>query len=532
MIPRLDELLELSLDDLERLWDEVPTEHSDAIRRRYNRALRDHGVADDAAERDLLDSYIARFRDEGLLPAGDKWLKLSPHARQAIEESDADIDEDVYDTPQPRRLRVAFLLLLIPVALLMIVSGVMGATGDAEEVASVGPTFTPSPTTTPTVMPTVTPLALVDTDDYVGEGDGRLNRDFYPVVLRVITPDGPPRVFVVQERVVETSQWPYDPNPDVAAWISGTTVNPVLGVPFSDDNARLFSSLDNGAEFVLRMNTGAELRFRFDSLRQIARDEGALFGQRQPGLALILIGETGDDGLPTQTRLAAVGRYIAAQERDLLASGLPGLAVPVGREAVVGDLRLAVDGAQGVQNRVQINLNATAENTVFLSDYTFFWEAENGLQAPLAAADLSLLNAGDSHNLILSGDAVAGVGTLRVLPPTGEPVVFAVDLAAETAALDVQIRGVYRDADGIEIAARLYNPSAAPLNVEDVWLVTGYTPDPTGPPVTPVDFVPPLVPPGAAQDVRWRYPWNGADPFAAFGIAGRRYIVTLNEESP
>lgn len=207
-------------------------------------------------------------------------------------------------------------MLLGAILLLLLLTRILG--GNNNEVVADDGTLTATATTTrtptATIIPTETPLALVDADRYVSDSDGRSNRNFYPVVFRVVPPNRAPRVFVVQERLVDITEWQYESNPDVASWLSGMLVHPVLDIPYSDNNLRLFELLEDGTDFILRMNTGAELVFRFDALRQIAHDDTALFSQLTTGIAIVLIGQTGTEGLPTPLRLVAVGSYNAAQD--------------------------------------------------------------------------------------------------------------------------------------------------------------------------------------------------------------------------
>jgi hypothetical protein len=83
--------------------------------------------------------------------------------------------------------------------------------------------------------------------------------------LQVVLPDGdtPPRVWVVQRREVRAAEWNYDPNADIASFVNGMSVRPVIGVPCSEDNAALFEAIREDAVFNLTMNTGAILRYEF-----------------------------------------------------------------------------------------------------------------------------------------------------------------------------------------------------------------------------------------------------------------------------
>jgi hypothetical protein len=149
----------------------------------------------------------------------------------------------------------------------------------------------------------------------------------YPVNLQVVTQDSSsPRVWVVQRRAVSAAEWNFDPNPDIASFVNGMSVRPVIGIPWSEDNAALFDGMEEGTVFNLTMNTGAILRYEFAAKTEVLRSDTRIFRQVGPGLVLLLIGETDDDGLPTGTRTLITATY--PPEQELSRGGeLVGLAV-------------------------------------------------------------------------------------------------------------------------------------------------------------------------------------------------------------
>ena len=121
-------------------------------------------------------------------------------------------------------------------------------------------------------------------------------------------------MWVVQRREVRAAQWHYDPNPDIASFINGMSVRPVIGIPWSVDNAAWFASMAEGARFSLTMNTGAILRYEFAARTQVRRSDSDIFRQVGPGLVLLLIGETDADGMPSATRTLVTATYPPEQE--------------------------------------------------------------------------------------------------------------------------------------------------------------------------------------------------------------------------
>jgi hypothetical protein len=136
-------------------------------------------------------------------------------------------------------------------------------------------------------------------------------------------------VWVVQRRAVRASEWNYDPNPDTASFLNGMSVRPVIGIPWSEDNAAWFAQIDAGAEFRLQMNTGAILTFVFEDKRELRRSDTGIFRQVNPGLVLLLLGETDEEGLPTGTRTLVTAAYPVEQELGRMGELIGVLAQPV-----------------------------------------------------------------------------------------------------------------------------------------------------------------------------------------------------------
>jgi hypothetical protein len=239
-----------------------------------------------------------------------------------LEEPDTSVESDEPASGGLPRAVVIGAFLFAFIMFLLLLTRVFSGDDDPSIAALPTPTETATPSATPTAIatftPTPTPLALQESDRFVGGGE-RSNRTFFPVLFTVDVPgDAQPRVFVVQERVVNTSEWHYESNPDVASWVSGMLVQPVIGIPFSNSNADLMERITPNTTFTLRMNTGAELRFEFTAITQVGRQDTTLFHQREPGLALVLIGETDNYDAPTLLRPVALASYLPEQELAVL----------------------------------------------------------------------------------------------------------------------------------------------------------------------------------------------------------------------
>ncbi|MCA9891437.1 MAG: hypothetical protein KC615_00545 [Anaerolineae bacterium] len=324
---------------LDRQWDAVPAERQAYYRRVYQRELQKaNATLDDAAEMRVLRQLIAAYKQQALVPVGTRWAIVPDHIRQAArEQHEMPLEESLI---QPIRSGVPRLLglLLLPMAGLVILFLVTTFSGN-DDTNAVALDTTPSmtATVTPEISPTPTPLALEEADRVIRDGEP-LSPDYYPVLLQIYPLDATrSRVFVVQERSVETADWHFDPNPDVASWVSGLIVRPVLGIPFSEENAVFIESLQVGTRFELQMNTGAVLTFLYENTQEVVRQTSSIFQQNAPGLVLVLIGEYAPDGLLTDERTVITARYEAGNEIERLEAGELAANVPMGVATEIGD---------------------------------------------------------------------------------------------------------------------------------------------------------------------------------------------------
>jgi hypothetical protein len=311
----LDELKTLSLEELQALWELVPTERQKAYRTAYDREVRNAGaLGSDALEQQVATELLRRYEDTALVPVGTRWARTPARVQEAARDDDSLDDADsatARPSKSPPKTVLVFGMLAVMLAGFMLLRMISG-NGSAGSGVDVTPQASHTPT--PEVSPTPTPLALEAQDDVI-EGGDPARAVAYPVNLQVILPDGgPPRVWVVQRREVRAAQWHYDPNPDIASFINGMSVRPVIGIPWSVDNAAWFASMAAGARFSLTMNTGAILHYEFAAATQVRRSDSDIFRQVGPGLVLLLIGETDADGLPSATRTLVTATYPPEQE--------------------------------------------------------------------------------------------------------------------------------------------------------------------------------------------------------------------------
>ncbi|MBZ0278941.1 MAG: hypothetical protein K8I60_22535 [Anaerolineae bacterium] len=551
----IDELQKLSLGELHALWELVPTDRQRAYKAAYEREVRTAGaVGSDALERQVAVELLKRYAESALVPVGSRWARTPGRVQEAAKENvilNAPEDEIQPVAGQPSRKMVIAGGLVALLFFGFLFTRLLG--GGASEPLEVTPELSLTPT--PEVSPTPTPLALEDQDEVIQGGDsGRTVA--YPVNLQIMPPDGTaPRLWVVQRRRVAASEWNFDPNPDTASFVSGMSVRPVIGIPWSEENAALFERIGAGTDFLLTLNTGAALHFTFDDKREVRRGETGIFRQVGPGLVLLLIGETGADGLPTATRTLVTATYPPDQElaRDgqvigtnaALQEGRVGDTLAVGDAAItlrdahlVDDLAdlppdmqvllLDVDVTAGTEP-----LDTTTWRVEFVDAAGAVYPLSSGLagDAALPADVPPLASLPASLAYLVPGSLTSG--RWLVTDAAGDGASFTLTFASPPAVqpydgVDVRLVSVTHVEGQITTRLRIYNGRAETLRFtpDDIWLALGYAADPPGPRnpaegLTPFDLLP-----EQAVDLTLVWYWGG-EPYAALGVGDWRFAVQV-----
>ncbi len=558
----LDELQALSLEELQALWELVPTDRQKAYRTAYDREVRNAGaIGSDTLERQVAAELLKRYDESALVPVGSRWARTPLRVQDAARENDLpDMADNAQVTasskPSPKVLVAMGLLALVFVGVLLprLFGGGSSNEGEIEVTQEV------SPTPTPVVSPTPTPLALEAQDDVITSGD-RERVVAYPVNLQVVLPEGDsaPRVWVVQRRTVRAAEWNYDANPDIASFVSGMSVRPVIGIPYSEENAAWFESMEEGTVFNLTMNTGAILRYEFAAKTDVRRSDTSIFRQVGPGLVLLLIGETDADGLPTATRTLVTATYPPDQE---LSRGgeLVGLSFSVheggisetlqlGDEATLTlrDVQTITDNPDlpGGQQVLVFNLDVSAGvddletslwrvevydagGQVYLPNTLALDTADYGA-IPLDIPSLSLIPASVGYLVPMDFSG----GRLVISDGSGQAVSFRFtlitpEIEVQYDGIDVRLVSVTTIARQITTSLRIYNGQTTPVTFtpDDIWLALGYAPDPPGP-RNPAEGMQPfeLLP---EQAVNLTLVWYWADePYAALQVGSYRWAIQL-----
>jgi len=556
----VESLQVLSLEELQAMWELVPTERQKAYRTAYDREVRNAGaIGSDDLEQRVAAELLLRYVESALVPVGSRWARTPERVQDAARENDLpELGDKTSQTasskPSPKVMLgmgvvgVVFLLLM----LMRLLGG--GSSDDLPEI-----TLEASYTPAPEVSPTPTPLALEAQDDIITDGDSD-RAVAYPVNLQVILPDGSaPRVWVVQRREVRAAQWNFDPNPDIASFVNGMSVRPVIGIPWSEDNASLFENIEDGTVFNLTMNTGAILSYEFATRDEVLRSDTRIFRQVGPGLVLLLIGETDIDGLPTRTRTLVSASYSAEQE---LSRGgeLLGLNAIV-QEGEIGSTLEFNDGAsvvlQNLQSLSDLPYVAARQQTLL-----FDLDVIAGTE-PIATNlwQIELVDAGGQvylPNTILLQYASYGTlpdeipafaripsslaflvpqdfpgGRLLISNGGGQRIAFRFtleqpELSVEYDGLDVRLVSVTTIEGQITTRLRIYNGQTTVIDFtqDDIWLSLGYAPDPLGPRNPAEGLQPFTLLPEQAVDLTLVWYWI-SEPFGALQVGSFRFAIQL-----
>ncbi|MCA9895804.1 MAG: hypothetical protein KC615_22625 [Anaerolineae bacterium] len=522
-------------NQLDRLWDAVPAERQAYYRRVYQRELQKaNATLDDAAELRVLRQLIEAYKQQALVPVGTRWAIVPDHIRRAArEQSEMPHDEPLIQPVHSGTPRLLGLLLLPMAGLVILFLVTTFSSGDDASAVALDATPSITPTVTPEVSPTPTPLALEEADRVIRDGEP-LSKDYYPVLLQVFPPDAMrSRVFVVQERLIETADWRFDANPDVASWVSGLIVRPVLGLPFSEENAAFIETLQTGTRFELQMNTGAALTFLYENTQEVIRQTSTIFRQESPGLVLVLIGEYAADGFLTDERTIVTARYEASNEIERLEAGELAANLPMDTSAEISeDIFLRVLDAHMDKTSLIVDVElSTQATTLQVADLS--WTLADDSATPIGLASHTLPAEIPSHSTIsgnllfdLPGQIESAV--LQVESLIGEPVALVLSIrqpepVLTVADLVVQVEAITIAGDQLEVTTRLFNPLGNRVSLvgQSVLLDTNGIPTP---PIA--SNLPPELASGTSFSLHLSFPYAGQSDARLF-LLEREYALHM-----
>lgn len=559
----IDELQSLSLEELQSMWELVPTDRQKSYRTAYDREVRNAGaIGSDELERQVTVELVRRYIEASLVPVGSRWARTPQRVQDAARDNDlpdGETDTQAKSSPLSPKVIVGLAVISLIFLVLMVFGGIGGKGGsDAQPESTAEPTETPELE----INPTLTPLALEAQDDVIAGGDSQ-RVIAYPVNLQVVLSDdeiAPARVWVIQRREVRTAEWNYDPNPDIASFVNGMSVRPVIGIPWSEGNEALFDNMEEGAVFTLTMNTGAILRFEFGAKTEVLRSDTGIFRQVSPGLVLLLIGETDTDGLPTATRMLVTASYPPAQElaRDGALLGLNGTIqtgavgstlsltetmsislrnvtpvadmpnLPVGQQALLFDFDIE-SGMSDVDTSLWRMELIDPRGQVYLPHPDILNEV-NFATLPLVIPSRATIPA--SIGFVLPNEVSAGRWVIS--DSRGSTIAFNFALEPSQSAevrydgVDVRLVSVTTIEGQITTQLRIYNGQNTPItfNQDDIWLSLGYAEDPPGPRNPAEGLQPFTLFPEQAVDLTLIWYWAD-EPYASLAVGEYRFAIQV-----
>lgn len=582
------ELMAMDEAELQALWDEIPPERQKYYESAYETALASLGpgdVTDDAAM-GIIEQVLAHY-DSGQvpIPTGKRWVQVPSWVREAIEKG-----EDVTRVVEPvKKERTgpstpviigAFVVTFVFVCILiMLIQRAVGG-GGGDELSDEDSTATAVALAELEAeqTPTPTPLGIDDADRIIRGGEDFT--DYYPVLLEIRRRvDTASTVFVVQQKTIEIAEWEYDErNMDVASWIAGLLVRPVLGIPYTPENAALLNGLIEGDTLMLHMSTGTILRFDVKERARVSQQDTSIFRQFSPGIVLVLLGEQeiGD-------RLVIFGEYPPEQEllRDDVALNL-GNATSVFRIGDVAELSEVKASVKVIESYTSLGAGSAElpETLAFLfvdleiiaSDQPvdanrlqFDLIDTTGARFAPVSFDPALANYSSVIGQVVQPGStfrgtlgyyvprtIASPATLTIRPgPTVPPTTYLLTFdpphqltpkPLEVVISEILISEASGENPGIPseliINARIFNPNskAAGMNPDDIYAIfaladPGRGVFPVGAQILATSFngSPPVrinIPAEQAVDLEIRFTWDGS-PYVGIYIAGYKYIAQL-----
>jgi hypothetical protein len=161
-------------------------------------------------------------------------------------------------------------------------------------------TTTPAATTAPALTATLPPAATATTGAALPPNYG----DVAGGAPRTVAFGG--KTFRVQISNTTLPDWVFSKDPGVANWVSGTVVNYVLGLSYSDASAALFAAAHPADTIRLVRADGGVYNFVVDKVQRVARTDTRLLAQDHPAITLLLLGDPANDRAVVQGHFSDV----------------------------------------------------------------------------------------------------------------------------------------------------------------------------------------------------------------------------------
>jgi hypothetical protein len=116
----VEELAQLSLAELQALWDNVQTEDQAYLVRVFEREASKRQIVEDLDESQMAHYFLQQYQTLGFVPAGDVWLKIPPDIREQYKRGVVDAPDESATTSTTTSFPRWLMLLAIPFVCLMV----------------------------------------------------------------------------------------------------------------------------------------------------------------------------------------------------------------------------------------------------------------------------------------------------------------------------------------------------------------------------------------------------------------------------
>lgn len=339
--------------------------------------------------------------------------------------------------------------------------------------------------------------------------------------------------------------WAPELGDENAAWVNGTVVNYVFGLPDTNENRALLESLAPGNEIAVTTRGGRTHTFAFDSRSQVPESDRSVYNQQTPGITLILLGGEAAD------RLVIKGRYEVAAADPGASSNV----IQLAETARLGDVQVSPQANSFLTGRpeappgfgfflIDFTLQNVGLTAVDATAYRFTLSDELGNQYALNPIASRLgnypplggfINAGQSISATAGYQIPAGLVsptlTWTVTAPDGAQIEAVLPFTAggaagQSAVISLQEATITPDLNNLIIVGQVTNMGAQPLVItaEDISLRT-----PTGSDYLLLATNPPFpwtVPPNQTLQFAVTYQRPIGSTSAVFTILGQPFELS------
>lgn len=126
----IDELQALSLEELQSMWELVPTDRQKSYRTAYDREVRNAGaIGSDELERQVTVELVRRYIEASLVPVGSRWARTPQRVQDAARDNDlpdGETDTQAKSSPLSPKVIVGLAVISLIFLVLMVFGELVG----------------------------------------------------------------------------------------------------------------------------------------------------------------------------------------------------------------------------------------------------------------------------------------------------------------------------------------------------------------------------------------------------------------------